>query len=115
MTIKQRKAIGRIDRLMDHELSRAFEKSIEVSDKTVNEYVDTVKLVDGIKVVTKEVKRVHPKERVKGLNWTDFSIDSLTVSGAIGDLTFSSLSDSSMNIADGLDAVPQNDNKNIEG
>ena len=85
-----------------------------------DEVVSTSELVDGVLVKKNELKKVDTTERNKGLNYWDFSVDSLSASGAIADLKFSQLSGDRMDIADSIGvqadnmSVVDNNDKNIE-
>lgn len=116
--------ISHAQRMKDKSLSR-----IEYEDKdpgTESIEVQTPVLVNGVKSVRKEIKTQKCTDRVKGLNWYDFSIDSLCMTGAIANQTFSQLNANSVELADSLDgqvpqevvneavSAPVEENKNIE-
>lgn len=71
---------------------------------TKDKVVKTQKLsADGHIETEYEIKKVKVSDAVKNLCWQDFSVDSLIISGAIGNLSFSSLSPDKFSALDGLD------------
>lgn len=59
----------------------------------------------GRKITKTEIVKRKLSERDKGLRWFDFSIDSLAMSGAIGNLQFSQLEGDRMDMADKIDGI----------
>lgn len=79
----------------------------------ITEYVEEVKLVDGIKEITVSTKTTKFKDMNKGLRWYDFSIDSLEVSGAIANLVPSKVGVNNLALADNMIAQADKIEKNI--
>ena len=93
----------------------------EAAPTTINSVVVTTDIDKGVSIKRSELRTINKSDLNKGLKWYDFSIDSLAASGMLNEMSFSTLSESSVDVADRIDVISQqigqsmNNNKiNIE-
>lgn len=82
------------------EISKRFKKWRYPS--CIEQTVEEVRLVDGVKEITSVSKKVNFKDMNRGLRWYDFSIDSLELSGAIANITLAKVPTNNLQSADNL-------------
>lgn len=88
---------------------------------TIDCEVVTNDIVRGVSIKKTERRTINKSDLNKGLCWYDFSIDSLAASGMLNEMSFSTLSEGGVNVADRIDVISQqigqsmnNNNTNIE-
>lgn len=69
------------------------------------ESIQTVTLENGVRVVKSESVKKKFADRDRCLKWYDFSLDSLALSGMLGNASFMTLSDSTLSMADHIDGI----------
>lgn len=85
-----------------YDVSRYCNEAAPLPNEMVN-YIDTKVLGDDGHIVTMSERRtVKLSDEFKNYRWTDFTIDSMIMSGALGDAKFSTLSGDRLSLADSL-------------
>lgn len=105
---KKFKCVSHVERVLNRDLG----KHARNHEVPVSEVIQTKRIVDGNRVVTKAEKVImDPRKNVEGFKVSDFSIEMLEATGTIANLKNVTLDGGSMDMADAfainLDSVEE--------